>query len=618
MPLPVNHANGFRRQFLSRQLATTAVDGGGFLSERQKGNVKKWVTRWRRNWDLFAEEYLQMKLYPLQKFSLHMIGISQEYNEIATRGSAKSWRIALAAICAFCLYPYSEIVITSSTIPQASKLVEKKIRDEIIKKLSPTLLYMYEREYIVITKSNTSDGGAYTIENKLNGSTITVLPCLESARGARSTINIYEESRLLKASIVASVFEPMGHARQAKYLLNPKYNIKRWQEKPRSFYITSARYSYEWYFSKFKGTVTNYYTSKHEKYTPFAQDIFTAIEDGSRTWADYRKNKKSMPQTDFAMEILNEVFSENEDSYFDYKTFKDNQILTEAADLPTAKDTYDGKFTISAEKQPDEIRLVIADLAFSGNNNREKNDNTVFMCMSLHWKKFRFERHVDYLETRPGGGADKVVLRLKELFHGYQADYLIYDSRSGGEAVFDYLSGKTANPSWLRWNDSGFTVIDDKDLHFVQDGKVQELIGRTIDKNAIKCLVPFIGTAETNSIGWQSLKKQLETNNIKFLLSTQDKQTELDDSCESFNLTAEQLADKLLPHAQTDELIQECVNLSAEFKNGLVRLHEPRSGYKDRAVVLAYGNYFAEKLDTKYSQEAQNEEIDYNNLQLVW
>ena len=43
--------------------------------------------------------------------------------------------MGIGAICEFCLKPYSEIVITSSTIPQASKLVEKKIRDEIIKKL---------------------------------------------------------------------------------------------------------------------------------------------------------------------------------------------------------------------------------------------------------------------------------------------------------------------------------------------------------------------------------------------------------------------------------------------------------------------------------------------------
>lgn len=618
MPLPVNHANSLRRQNLKRQLGTTLAGNNYCFTEEQKLRIKKHITRYRRNWDIFVEEVLQIKLYPIQKIMIHMMGVSQEFMAIATRGSSKSFLAGLSSLVCFCLYPYSEIVITSSTIPQASKLVEKKIRDELIKKLSPYLLYMYEKEYIVITKSNTSDGGAYTIENKLNGSTISVLACLESSRGARSTLNIYEEARLLKKNIIDSVFEPMGHARQAKYLLNPKYNNKRWQEKARSFYITSARYSYEWFYRKYQDIFENYYTSKHEVYTPFAEDIFAAIEDGSRTWADYRKNKKSMSELDFRMEILNEMFSENENSYFDYKTFKDNQVLVQAADLPNAKDTYDGKFVVSKRKEADEIRIIASDLAFSGNSSRQKNDNTVFMCMSLHWKGFRFERHVDYVEARPGGRADKVVQHLKELYYGYDADYLVYDNRSGGEVVYDYLSSKTANDSWLRWNDSGFTVISDKELFLVPDNKIAELAGRTVDKNAIKCLSPFIGTPEANSLGWQSLKKQLETNNIKFLLSTQDKQTELEESGEIFDLTSEQYAKKMLPYGQTDLLIQECVNLSAEFKNGLVKLTEPRSGYKDRAVVLSYANYFAEKLDIKYSQEYQNEAIDYENIQLVW
>lgn len=618
MPLPVNHGNSLRRQFLTRQLATTSAGGGGYLTDKQKGNVKKWITRYRRNWDLFAEEVLQIKLYPIQKIIIHMMGISQEFMAIATRGAAKSFLCGLGALICFCLYPYSEIVITSSTIPQASKLVEKKIRDELIKKLSPYLLYMYEHEYIVITKSNTSDGGAYTIENKLNGSTISVLACLESSRGARSTFNIYEECRLLKKNIIDSVFEPMGHARQAKYLLNPKYNNRRWQEKARSFYITSARYSYEWFARKYQDIFDAYFTSKHEKYIPFAEDIFAAIDDGSRTWADYRKNKKSMSEIDFRMEILNEMFSENTDAYFDYKSFHTNQTLTQAAKLPTLKDIFSGQLKSLPEKQNGEIRLVISDLAFSGNNSREKNDNTVFMCMSLHWKDFRFERHVDYIETRPGGGADKTVLRLKELFHDYEADYLVMDTRSGGEAVFDYLSGKTSHPNRGIWNDSGLTVANERDLWIASDGKNAELASRAVDKNAIPCMIAVIGTSEVNSMCWQSLKKQLETNNIKFLISMQDKQAELEDSGEYFDMTAEQLAEYLAPYGQTELLIQETVNLSAEFRNGLVRLQEPRSGYKDRAVVLAYANYVAEKIDTKYSQSLQSDDEDIDDIQLVW
>lgn len=619
MPVSINHAGNLRKQYLSKQLSTASTGGNHGLTSEQKRKAKLWITRYRRNWDLFATEILQIELYPLQKFSLHMMGVAHEYNEIATRGAAKSWRVALGAICAFCLYPYSEIVITSSTIPQASKLVEKKIRDEIIKKLSPILLYMYENEYIVITKSNTSDGGAYTIENKLNGSTISVLPCLESARGQRSTFNIYEESRLLKASVVSSVFEPMGHARQAKYLLNPKYNTPRWQEKARSFYISSARYEYEWFAKKFRNTVSGYYTSKHEKYIPFAQDIFTAISDGSRTWADYRKNKKSMTALDFNMEILNEMYSETDDAFFDLEEFRENQVLTNSFSPPTIKDIFKGKELSMKDKKPDEIRLVVADLAFSGNNSKEKNDNTVFMCMSLHWKDFRFERHVDYIETRPGGGADKVVLRLKELMWDYQADYLVYDNRAGGEVVHDYLSSATEHPERGRsWNSSGFTLVDDNMLQVISQGKIEELKNRTIDKNARHCLIPFIGTLENNSKAWQSLKKELETNNIKFLISMQEAQTILEDTGEYFNLTSEQFAEKVSPYGQTDLLIQECVNLSAEYKNGLVRLKEQRSGYKDRAVVLAYGNYIAELLDTKYAQSYQEEDSDVESLDFIW
>ena len=35
-----------------------------------------------------------------------------------------------------------------------------------------------------------------------------------------------------------------------------------------------------------------------EVYIPFAEDIFAAIQDGARTWADYRKNKKQMNEMD--------------------------------------------------------------------------------------------------------------------------------------------------------------------------------------------------------------------------------------------------------------------------------------------------------------------------------
>ena len=66
--------------------------------------------------------------------------------------------------------------------------------------------------------------------------------------------------------------------------------------------------------------------------------------------------------------------------------------------------------------------------------------------------------------------------------------------------IYDYLSMKTPHPErGLHWNDSGFTVVNDINLHVVGAGKIEELKNRTVDKNAIPCIIPFIGTSETNS-----------------------------------------------------------------------------------------------------------------------
>ena len=74
----------------------------------------------------------------------------------------------------------------------------------------------------------------------------------------------------------------------------------------------------------------------------------------------------------------------------------------------------------------------------------------------------------------------------------------------------------------------------------------------------------------------------------------------------------------MLPYGQVESLITEAINLSAEFKDGRVKLREPRSMTKDRVVCLAYGNYIASKIENKYNQSAYDEAIDYENIQLVW
>lgn len=116
---------------------------------------------------------------------------------------SKTFIVALGALIHALLYPYAEVVITSSTIPQAKKMVEKKMENELCKKLSPVLQYYYDNEDIKFSYNDNE----IKVEVKPTSSTILVLPCLDSARGERATLLIYEECRLLKKTIIDSVFQ---------------------------------------------------------------------------------------------------------------------------------------------------------------------------------------------------------------------------------------------------------------------------------------------------------------------------------------------------------------------------------------------------------------------------
>lgn len=619
MPLPINHGGNLRRQFLNKQLVTSKAADSTGLTERQKANVKKWVSRYRRNWDIYVEEVFGIKLYKIQKIMLHLMGVSDVFFAICTRGAAKSFLVAMGALCEFTLKSYAEIVITSSTVPQAAKLVEKKIRDEIIKKLSPYLLYMYQHEYIVITKSSSSDGGSYTVENKLNGSTIKVLPCLDSARGERSTWNIFEEARLLKRTIVDSVFLPMGHTRPAKYLLKKEYQTNRWLEKARATYITSARYTYEWFYTVFKDTVTNYYISKHEVYTPFGEDIFAAIDDGARTWSDYRKNKRAMGDNDFRCEILNEMLGEADDAFFNYKQFREAQVLTKAFRPYKPLDLIMGTDLGNTPKGENEVRVIAADFAFTETKGANESDFTQFVCMSGHWHKDRFERHIDYMETWPANDDDGAVQRLKELYFDYDADYVIPDVRNGGENIIIQFSKPLLNDErGSSWIARGFGMSDMQQYHVAPKDKLDYYRQRAIDQDYIHCIIPFVGTAANNTAYWRGMKRALDRGMFKMLVSMRDKQDAIENDGSYFQMTSEQLADELAPYGQGDMLIKEAVELTKEIRNDNIKLVEPRSGHKDRIVTAAMANMIIDLIEVEWNKQNQQDNFDADSIQLVW
>ena len=82
----------------------------------RKTQIKKWTTFYRRNIDIYAEERLRIKLRPFQRIMLHLMGISQVWFGICSRASSKTFVAALYCICVCLLKPYTEAIITASTL----------------------------------------------------------------------------------------------------------------------------------------------------------------------------------------------------------------------------------------------------------------------------------------------------------------------------------------------------------------------------------------------------------------------------------------------------------------------------------------------------------------------
>lgn len=589
----------------------------GYADNIQEERQIEWTTLFRYNPGIYAEWRLKMKLLPYQHYMLWQMFNAQVTFDMCSRNSAKTYVLGLGAVIRCLLFPNSEIVITASTIDQANKMIERKIRDEIIMKHSEVLRRFLELGMIQVKRDN----DVAVVLFPFNGSSIRVLPMVDSARGERCTWLILEEAMQLKKHIISAVFNPMRRPRQIDFMRTNEElkKQKRWVEQAKTTYITSNRFKSDWAYRDFTNCVTGYYMSRRVSYKVFAFDIFNVIEEGLKTEEYLLEALKNDSELIIRQELYNEAIGEAEDAFFSYKSFKNNQVIEHAFNPPTEIDLYVDKDMHNPPKESNEIRLVITDYAFANTTSREKNDNTIIMLMSLHWRGNRFERHVDYMEGHEASDSLGSADRARELFWDYDADYFIPDLRSGGETLY--------NKTTMQWEldkaignrrINGFTVSTEKDLQVLPDNKLQDLVERTVDKNAIACMIPIIGTSELNATMWMELRRQLDSNNIKFLINAQDKQTQIEDDGSYFDMTSEEFAEAMAPHGQIDMLITEAVNLSAEFKDGRVKLKEPRSGTKDRAVVLSYGNYIASKIENKYNQNMAEDDIDYENVQLVW
>jgi len=56
---------------------------------KKKENVKRWTSLYRRNINLYASRHLKIRIHPFQHIMLYLMGISQVFFAICSRGLSK-------------------------------------------------------------------------------------------------------------------------------------------------------------------------------------------------------------------------------------------------------------------------------------------------------------------------------------------------------------------------------------------------------------------------------------------------------------------------------------------------------------------------------------------------
>ena len=590
--------------------------------EERKRQVKDWCTFYRRNWNIYAKYELGISLKPFQEIMIYLMGVSNVFYMMCGRGLSKTFLAALGGFIKCLLYPHSEVVLTATTIKTAKKMVKNKMEDELCDRFSPKLKWMKEQGLIKF-KYDTEE---IRVDFTFNGSWILILPETESSRGERANTLIFEECRLLKKSMVDSVFLPMRHARVPSYRLKPEYaKDSRLVEQAQIIYLTSTRYKHEWFWGAWKVCVNNFFASKRLVYNIFAGDVLTAIYHKFMTQEDYDIAKREASDIEIRMEYLNEPQGEIEGSFYTLQMFEENRIIQQAFVPPTTEEYITeygrGEFPWFREKQDDEIRALYIDFAFTDTVNANTTaDNTVIGCMSGYpnEKRDRYLRNCEYMETYSGSKKDESLLRIRELFFYYDVDVILLDNRNGGEDRLIDLS-KPFYHEDLGIQFTGLGIYDDDDIlsFYCDKSKADNLRSRIVDPMASHVIIPVIGTDERNNNYHLAMKSALQHHIIRFPVDEMTAKENMIESGIYNTLSSNMKMRKLLGHVQLDiMIIDEAIKLQQVIKKGFISLVVAGRNKRDRIVACEYANYFFHLKELEMIKKQQQTEYDISDWQL--
>ena len=596
---------------ITQEVLQLSQEHNSKLTKQQvEENIIEWCTFYRRNLDIFNEDYLGIKVNTTQKIMINTMSDNDISDIICSRGGAKSFDVGLTALDFALLYSNCRILIVSMTINQSNLIIDEKC-DKIFctrgTRWSSDILCTLRDEGWIQFKTNANTSARYVEFG--NGSKIFAVCAGESTRGERSNITITDEFMLVKKKDYDEIIEPTLRVRDFKG------RPADYDEEPKQIFLSSARTKTNWGWTHLKNCVEQHYKSHSSNYGFFLVDIFTSVLTGILTKKQYLQRKKNTDDMSFAQEYLNIFLGNSEDSIFKYEDFEQNQTIENAFYPRTKQDIIDVREQKYKFRDSD-IRYLTCDIAVA---TGDENDNTVFMLGKLNKNTGKLSE--EFISTENGLNSVKQVVLIKRYFYEYKCKYFVQDTKGVGNTIYDMLTTETFDeefgityPAW--------TVCTDKELQISSDNVINDKITRTMSNNAQEVIIPFAGTAEINSLMHLTTRKMLKDGTVNLLMDDYDKKAKLEDKDPMFIMkSAEEKANILIPFVQTRFMVNEAVALEVKLtETNLIKVQEAkRTATKDRYMTFGMFCLFGDRLINKYcKQNNDDDDIDWDEVNLVF
>lgn len=515
--------------------------------------AEKQILFWRDHLDIAIEQmFPPVRLTRDQHVIARSFGRGDDIKIVQSRGSGKTWLVALCCFAMCVLYPGTICTVCSGTADQATLVLEKlKLLADQNPNIANEIQTNNARSLVQLAK----DKGKCTLKN---GSFIESFS-ISTMRGRRAKICVIDEAPLVSKENQDAIVGPVKNYRRE---ISFNYNFSDYPSK--TVNITSACEKANFFYEDFLRVCRNMANGDPYSFA-CALDYKAAAANGITDMDFFMKEKERMPDLTFQMEYGSKFIGANSNSAFPF-------------DLTSPCRTLE-QIEMEQPKNSKSRYVLCLDIATS---QAKGSDNSILSIEKFTEKSDgSFAKKLVHIRSYNGKPLDFLAEEVRRYYHVKfpNIEKIIYDARGVGDSFdrffdkewIDPVSGKEYPP----------LVVDDMPL---------------TNPDAEQVLHPFRAVNQLNQRIYTNLRVALEKHTIELPMNSRlmkEKQFQIQD--ESKRMSELEFANFL----EADALQIEMGNIVEKTSaSGNKTYDVPKATqHKDRYSSLAMANDYISELE---------------------